>query len=237
MIANRRGVNHLLIFGLLAVGLCGCDEKLSSFNPFAKPVDEVHGIITPTARMRNLQELAKKAPETTDPGQRESICRDLAQQIKKEPDSIMRGEILRTMVAYGPGPTSDAVLKLAARDTDADVRVIVCNLWSKRSDAAAVEVLTSVFASDSDRDVRMAAAKALGHARDPAVGRALCSGLDDPDPAMRHVVLVALHESTGKDYGTDPGDKESIACWKKYLKTGAEPPPQSWAQRLLPWYH
>lgn len=226
----------MLIFGLLTAGLCGCDEKLPALYPFSKPVDEEHGYATPSARMRNFQELAKKAPQTTDPGQRESICLDLAQQIRKEPDSIMRGEILRTLAAYG-GTTADAVLKVAARDTDTDVRVIVCNLWSKRSGAAAAEVLAGVFASDSDRDVRMAAAKALGNVHDPAVGRALAPGLDDPDPAMRHVVLVALHESTGRDYGTDPGDKEVIASWKKYLKTGEEPPARSWAQRFFPSYH
>src|SRR5208283_2827002 len=79
MIANRRDVICLLIFGPLAAGLFGCDEKLKLY-PFSKPVLEEHGIPTPTARILNLRELAKKAPETTDPGQRESICRDLAQQ-------------------------------------------------------------------------------------------------------------------------------------------------------------
>ena len=71
------------------------------------------------------------------------------------------------MAAYG-GPTADAVLHVAVRDTDADVRVIVCDLWGKRSDAEAAQVLAGVLTSDSDRDVRMAAARGLGHPHDPA---------------------------------------------------------------------
>ena len=167
MIANRRGVICWLIFGLLTAGLCGCDQKLPTWYPFASPVVNEHGIATPTQRIKSLRELAKKAPETTDPGQRESICLELAQQIRKEPDSGLRGEILRTLAAYG-GPTANAVLHVAVKDTDAEVRVIVCNLWGRRNDAEAVKVLTDVLGSDSDRDVRMAAAGGLGHSHDPA---------------------------------------------------------------------
>ena len=85
----------------------------------------------PSATLR-LQTLRENAPKTPDPGQRELICQDLAQQIRKEPDSIMRGEILRTIAAYG-GRTADLVLRTAVRDTDADVRVIVCELWGMRA--------------------------------------------------------------------------------------------------------
>ena len=220
MIANRRAAIHLLMFALLTAGLCGCDRKMSSLNPFATSVNEDHGIATPEQRIRDLQELAKKAPETTDPGQRESICQELAQEIRKVPDSIIRGEILRTLAAYG-GPTADAVLRFAVRDTDSDVRVIVCDLWGKRTNAEAVQVLAGVLASDSDRDVRMAAARGLGHAHDPAAVRALGTALDDTDPAMRYRAMKALREMTGKDIGTDPSD---VGRWRQYVKTGEVPP-------------
>jgi len=233
MIANRRGVICLLIYGLLAVGLCGCDEKLPALNPFHKPPAEEHGITTPTQRITDLRQLAKDAPQNSDPAKREAICSELVQQIRKEPDANMRMEILRTLAAYG-GPTADEVLKAAVKDTDADVRALVCDLWAKRNDAAAAQILIGALGNDSDRDVRMAAARGLGHIHDPAVARALATALDDTDPAMRHMAMVALHESTGKDFGSNPGDKEAIASWKKYLTTGEETPP-TWSQRVFPW--
>jgi HEAT repeat protein len=233
MIANRQGLTCLLIAGLVTVGLCGCDEKLPAMNPFYKAPAEEHGIITPAQRIRDLKELAKNAPQTTDPARRETICAELVVQIRKEPDSIMRSEILRTLAAYG-GPTADEVLIAAMRDTDADVRVIVCNLWAKRADAEAAKVLANALASDSDRDVRMAAARGLGQSHGPVPAQALIKALDDTDPAMRHIAMVALHDSTGKDFGSNPGDKEQVARWQKFVKTGEEPQ-QSWAERIFPW--
>jgi hypothetical protein len=235
MSANRRGVNHLLIFGLLTAGLCGCERKLPSWYPFSAPIANDHGITTPTQRKNNLQELTKKAPETTDPGQRESICQELAQEIRKEPDSNLRGEILRTLAAYG-GPTANSVMHVAVKDPDVDVRVIVCGLWGNRPDAEAAQVLGDILSSDSDRDVRMAAARALGRSHDPASARALATALDDSDPAMKHRAMVALSESTGKSFGTDATDPAAVDRWRQYVKTGQEPP-ASLAQRLFPWYH
>jgi len=238
MIANRKGLICFLIFGLLIADLCGCDQKLPSWYPFAKPVVNDHGITTPTQRKKDLQELAKKALETTDPGQRESICQELAQEIRKEFDSNIRGEILRTLAAYG-GTTANAVLQKAVKDTDADVRIIVCNLWAKRNDPESAQMLAGVLTSDSDRDVRMAAARGLSHSHDPAAVQALGTALDDPDPAMKHRAMVSLQESTGKDYGTDANDPTEIDRWRQFAKTGSAPPVESpsLAQRIFWWYH
>jgi HEAT repeat protein len=178
--------------------------------------------------MKSLKELAEKAPATTDPAQREAICRDLAQQIRKEPDSILRGEILRTLAAYG-GPTATAVMHVAVKDTDADVRKLVCDLWGKRPDAEAAQVLADVLASDSDKDVRMAAARALGQCHDETSKRALGSLLSDTDPAMQHRAMVSLQSSTGKDLGND------VARWQQYVKTGEVRDDRTWAQKYL-WY-
>jgi hypothetical protein len=238
--ANRRGVFCVLIFGLLTAGLSGCDQKLPSWSPFGSPAVNNHGIRTPIERVTILQELAAKAPQVTDPRQREAICQDLVMQLqnggKGEPDSIIRTEIIKTLAVYG-GPTADAVLRKAVQDPDADLRVIVCGLWGKRSDVAAAQVLADVLGSDGDIDVRMAAARALGHFRGPAVNQivvqSLGTNLGDKDPAMRYCAMTALQESTGQNIGTAP---EDVDRWKQYVKTG-QPPPTSWAERVFPWYH
>ena len=222
----------MLIFGLLTAALCGCDQKLPSWYPFASHVVNNHGIVTPTERIAVLKEQARKAPEITDPAQREAICQGLEQQIRKgEPDSIIRGEILKTLSAYG-GPTANAVLSVAVKDPDTDVRVIVCNLLGKRNDAEAAHLLADVLTSDGDPDVRMAAARALGHFPDPVAIQALGTALDDKDPAMRYRAMVSLQESTGKDYGTDPS---SVDRWRQWLKTNQEPS-IPWTERIFPWF-
>ena len=187
------------------------------------------GVDSPSDRIKSLRELAKKAPETTDPGQRKSICRDLAQQIRKEPDSILRGEILRTLAAYG-GETATAVLHAAVKDTDADVRKIVCDLWGRRPDAEAAKVLADMLASDSDKDVRMAAAGALGQVartdRGAGIGRRCWTIKIRP---CSIAAMVSLQTSTGKDLGTD------VDRWRQYVKTGEVRDDRSLAQNLR-WY-
>ncbi|HEV3137820.1 MAG TPA: HEAT repeat domain-containing protein [Pirellulales bacterium] len=229
MPGKRRGEISVFVLGVLAFGLCGCDEKMPMWTGLGTPPTRLPGVASPAERIKSLEELAQKAPTTPDPGQREMICRDLAQQIRKEPDSTLRGEILRTLAAYG-GTTATAVLHVAVQDSDADVRIIVCDLWGRRSDSEAAQVLADMLASDSNKDVRMAAARALGQSHDPIAKRALGAVLNDTDPAMQHRAMVSLQSSTGKDLGTD------VDRWRQYVKTGEVRDDRSWAQKVFGWY-
>ena len=106
------------------------------------------------------------------------------------------------------------------------MRILVCDVWGKRGDAEAVEILKNVLDSDSDRDVRMAAARALGHLHDPAAVRA-CSpqlSLDDADPAMRlSRDGCPARVDRQKQIGTDPGD--GVVSWRqKFVKGGVKCP-------------
>ena len=120
MPGKRRGTIWVFVLSLLALGLGGCDEKMPMWTGLGTPPTNVPGVVSPLERKASLKELAQKAPTVADPGQREAICRDLAQQIRPERDSIIRGEILKTLAAYG-GPTSAVVLYAAVKDPDADV--------------------------------------------------------------------------------------------------------------------
>jgi len=193
------------------------------------PPTVLPGVTSPSDRIKSLKELAQKAPTTTDQGIREMVCADLARQIYKEPDSIIRSEILRTLAAYG-GVTASKVLHVAAKDPDADVRVIVCELWGRRTDAEAAQVLGTMLTSDADKDVRLAAARALGHSHDPSAVQALGTALNDTDPAMQNRAMVALHETTGKEFGLD------VDRWQQFVKTG-QAREDTAMQRIFGWYH
>jgi HEAT repeat protein len=123
-------------------------------------------------------------------------------------------------------------VRLAVNDPDADIRVLVCRIWGKRGDAEAAKLLAGMLTSDTDKDVRKAAARELGHTHDPAATAALGGALDDPDPAMQHVAMVSLKETTGQDFGQD-ADR-----WRQFVKNGSVDPSSSpsFAQRLLHWF-
>jgi hypothetical protein len=226
---HRCGTISVFVLGPLALALSGCDEKMPMWTGLGTPPTHVPGVVSPADRIKELGELAQKAPTTTDPGQREGICQDLAQQIHKELDSIIRSEILRTLAAYG-GPTAAAVLHKAVKDPDADVRKIVCDLWARRADAESAQVLADMLAHDRDKDVRMAAARGLGQSHEQIAKQALGAALDDNDPAMQYCAMVSLKTVTGKDFGND------VNKWRQYIKTGNVPPDdRSWADRFLWW--
>jgi HEAT repeat protein len=201
---------QLLFAGLSVALVVGCTS-----NPFAAKPRHVEGVRSPSERANQLRELAEKAKDTTDPAQRETVCRQLAQEIRTENDPNLRCEILRTIAAYG-GPICDTVLKAAVSDPDGDVRVVVCGLWGLKGTAEAGQVLASMFNSDVDRDVRIAAARGLGGVHDPIVVATLGPAVNDKDPAIQHRAVVSLESSTGIDLGQD------VKRWQEWVKTGGK---------------
>jgi HEAT repeat protein len=172
--------------------------------------EQVPGVASPAERRNSLQELAKRAPKM-DVAEKEQAAKDLAGEIAHEEDPILRMEILHTLSVF-VGPTADSVFRLAVNDPDADVRVYACTRWGTRSGPERVRILSGVLASDVDKDVRLAAARALGQSRDAAAAPALGNALEDPDPAMQYVAVTSLHNVTGKDLGND------VDRWRAYVK-------------------
>ena len=216
---------------LLAAGGSGCSSRswVPSWMPFSHQVEHLPGVPSPSERIANLQKLADKA-SATDVAQKGLIAQDLAKEIQKEEDSMVRAEILRALAAYG-GPAAEPVLRAALNDPDADVRVVACAVWGKRGDAEAARLLGGVLSSDIDKDVRMAAARALGQSHDPAAVAALGTALEDADPAMQHRAMFALRQVSGQDFGND------VDRWRQYVKNGAVKPDQSptFAEKLRRW--
>jgi HEAT repeat protein len=181
------------------------------------PADQIEGL------RKMAQTAAKKSPE-----QQEESSKLLAAAIQKESDPLLRGEIVHTLGSFNT-TTATAVVRAALKDPDAEVRVTACETLGRRKGSAAVSGLADTLKTDLDKDVRLAAARALGETKDPTAREPLGAALDDPDPAMQYRAVMSLRLVTGQNFGND------VARWKAYVK--GEPPakPVSIANRLFPW--
>jgi HEAT repeat protein len=208
----RSSVGILLLVGL-CLGTSGCK---AAWPWGGKVSDSVPGITPPRERIAELRKMGKQAASAS-PEQREQIAAQVAAAYPREPDPLVRLEMVRTLGAC-PGPTAEATLREAAKDKDADVRVAVCRALGKQPGTTASEVLRERLASDSDIDVRLAAAEALGSIRDPSSVAALGTALEDRDPAMQYQAVKSLRRVAPVDLGND------VDRWRQYVKDGSIAP-------------
>jgi HEAT repeat protein len=216
----------LCLLGIVAAGCSGFDW-VTSWSPFGpKPTESLPGVPSPAQRTEELRSLAKNA-ESSNEAEKRQVVVQLSQTLQNEQDPLIRAEILRALAAY-PSVESDRLLRAAMNDPDADVRVVVCEIWATRGNADAATVLGTVLETDSDIDVRLSAARALGEIEDPAAVNALGKALEDVDPAMQYRAVVSLRRITGEDLGND------VNAWRQYVKGELPQPekPVSIAERL-----
>jgi hypothetical protein len=175
-------------------------------------------IITPAMRAASIREMGVRAEDAGDADQAK-ICQELAQQIRTEPDPIVRRAIQES-VAKCHAPLAPAVLVAGLSDEDRDVRTACCRLLGQRKDAEAVAPLSRIVSTDEDAEVRMAAVKALGAFQTPESIRGLAAAVKDRDPAMQYAGVKAMKEASGKDLGND------VEAWRQYAESvapGASP--------------
>jgi len=200
------------ILGSLAGLCCGCADMPRPPWMANNTDDDVQisGIRDASEEIERLEKLASAANKK-DPAEQEVTSQQLAQQLAAEGDPIIRSAQLRALAAY-PTSTSSLMLKQGLQDTSKDIRVVCCELWGDRAGPEAAKLLTEVIASDTDIDVRLAAARGLGQLEDTAAVNGLALALDDPDPAMRRRAVVSLQKVTGQNYGGD------ITAWRQYVQ-------------------
>src|SRR5258708_1039608 len=105
-----------------------------------------------------------------------------------------------------------------------DVRVAGCEAWGKRGGDAATQMMCETLKTDTDIDVRLAAARVLGDLKDPKARPVLGLALDDPYPAMRYRAVESLKKISGKDF-------DDLTSWREYAQ-GGEPKEPSLTSRL-----
>ena len=147
----------------------GCAESGSWFQQ-EKP-DVVAGVVSPTKRIQDLREVAAGAA-AKNPAEKQELAGKLAVEIQREPDPLIRAEIVRTLGEL-PSPAADAIMRIAVNDPNNDVRWAACEAWGKRGNADAAAALTGVLNGDIEHDVRIAAARALGQTHEPQAITAL----------------------------------------------------------------
>ncbi len=212
---------------LLAV-LAGCSSSRPAFVDNLWPFEQqqLASVQTPAQRIEKLQAVAALASSTSAADQVRTTA-ELAQQIQAESDPLIREEIVRAIAQFQT-PLAASVVAAGLNDADSSVRIACCQAIAERGDADAVAKLGAVIGGDTDVDVRLAAAKALGNFKGPDVTAALAIGLEDQDPALQYQTVQSLRQSTGKNFGQD------AKAWREFVRGGTPVPPKSIsvAQRL-----
>lgn len=165
-------------------------------------------MITPSMRMAAIREIGPRARDADD-AEQHRLCSQLAEQIRTEPDPIVR-KTIQDAIGEFDAPLADAVILAGLNDDDRDVRVTCCRLLGKRKDINAIAPLSKLVSSDSELDVRIAAVDALGSMKNKEAIAGLAAALKDRDTAMQYAGVEAMKNVTGEDLGND------VQAWRQY---------------------
>jgi HEAT repeat protein len=165
-------------------------------------------IITPSMRAATIRQLGEQAGDYTE-AQQIALSEQLAQQIRIEPDPIVR-QTIQVAISECKTPLAQAVLLAGLNDDDREVRITCCRLLGHRADPAAVAALSRIVATDPEADVRVAATDALGGIRGTGSVQGIAAALRDRDPAMQYAGVEAMKRASGQDLGND------VAAWRQY---------------------
>ncbi len=210
----------ILLFALLYPSWSGCVGLPQGRSMFRKPPPEYKAQYkSPTARVAELQQLARQADQMTV-GEQQNACVHLQQSYGATSDPILRGEIVKTLGAM-PHEAAHEGLHQAAEAEDPRVRMAAVAGWSLRSGPEAEAVLGSLLVNDPDVDVRLAAARALSRFSTASAGKYLAQVLKDRNPAVQLAAMQSLKTVTGLDLGNDVNEWIAHASTPSPSENGA----------------
>lgn len=207
---QMRRIVPLSLVALFGVSICLCGCAMPSWTKSkAESKNAALGITPPYERISQLREQRKQADRMA-PQVAEQLAAQLGPQCGEEEDPLIRSEIVLTLGALNSESARKSLLA-AGKDPNSKVRISVCEAWASIGDEAASNELARILSSDTDKDVRFAAAKALGQVGGPHAVSALGTALEDRDPAMQYLAMESLKQTSGQDYGHD------VRLWKQYV--------------------
>lgn len=230
----RLDSTRLYLPALLATStvLAGCAEGpmpyLMSLNPRMRQEWRADEMYQPTLH-RQLAEMEalREAADNLSASKQRHWSGELTYILEHHDNPRLRAAAVETLAEFDV-PESNKGLRVALSDKDATVRETACTAWGQRGDGEALQQLSKTLGSDTDLDVRIAAARELGRFSNPAAYQALGLALQETDPALQYQAMESLRRASGKDYGND------IDAWQRFVQ-GEDPGPEyspSIAQRL-----
>ncbi len=202
-----------ILVTLLAAGTTGitsgCKDgpmyALKTMNPYFTmrqwARDEEIGV-TDHQRRRELQSLTKTMP-TLPPERQEYWSKHLEQIFANDASAEMR-----RLAVVAAGKSSDpTMIKLIEKGLEDDVikvRMEACRALGNRREEEATRLLAETIGRSQNKDVRHAAITALAEHPGQVATNSLKLALEDRDPATQSLVISALRQNTGKDFGSTP---------------------------------
>ena len=209
---SAAGMGLLRGTGYVLLGLPG---QLISFAQGDRPERAVRLMETnrsADARRRGINDLLR-----WDFAQEGPYVRRYRQIARNDADPYVRSIAIRAL-NRSRDPDSRPLFVESLSDANELVRLEAAKALVNLPDPAAAEPLIRLVSrADEDRDVRIAAAEALGHHRRLEVARALTPRLNEHDFAVAWQARRSLRRLTGRDFRFDE------AAWLEYVSGPDKP--------------
>lgn len=203
----------------ILISALGC--KATSF--FARKQYSRPSIDSPAAALAAIRESSDPAqrraafeylgePDHVATDDREEVTGILSLALSSEPNAQTRIVILRSLARLD-SPKRWEPIATALKDNDPAVRITACRVVGKSAGPEVVNLLDQLLVNDSNLDVRLAAADALGNIATREAALALLSGVADTDVAMRYRCRQSLRQIIGKDHAAN------VDQWREEIQT------------------
>ena len=222
---------YLALFLISAV-FSGCAEgplhRFGHMNPWVveRWEKEDQYAMTLYTKRTNIRELAKQTQSQNLSAATEAVAA-LSQILGEEDLALAKVEAARAL-GMAKSPVALSALHTALEDPEPEVRIAVCESLGLQANTDSIGRLEGVVNGDTENNVRLAAARALGNIPDPSAARALTLALGDRSPALQFRAMESLKQITGENF---EGDAER---WRTYVKgeIQIDRDPPSFAEQL-----